>query len=343
MAADGMDKKGRNSPDSASEELFDLSRTTENDGRRDGNDPREADPPASSASGSQEIVDLPNIQFGTKIDKIDARMDQEAESERLNDDTNSRSVADQDPASRDSSPLSEGFLGEPGSTAKDGPTDPSAIEGDSGLGRAKTLLRPIGPIVSSRDAVLSKAKATGVDLASEVEAGSSFQTATLAADSNGAPATPTPPSGGAPTATGASFSIAENASTGDPVGTLSASDPDVGDTLTFAIAGGNADDGAFHRAAKVPREEEDVVEITEQTLLARCVEHRVRFGRKAPGPVPPGVRQARVVRPGIDDTRVDGSGERSRSCEDQAHRKQSHPSAALHDFPPRTTVGDSPH
>ena len=68
MAADGMDKKGPNSPNSASEELFDLSRTTENDGRRDGDDPREVDPPASSASDPQQIVDLPNIQSAVGAD-----------------------------------------------------------------------------------------------------------------------------------------------------------------------------------------------------------------------------------------------------------------------------------
>ena len=48
----------------------------------------------------------------------------------------------------------------------------------------------------------------------------------------------------APTAADASFTIAENAGTNAVVGSVSASDPDAGDTISYAITGGNAD-GAF--------------------------------------------------------------------------------------------------
>ena len=67
MAADGMDKKGQNSPDSASEELFNLSRSPEDGTGGDRKDANEVDPPATSGSGPQEIVDLPNIHFGSKV------------------------------------------------------------------------------------------------------------------------------------------------------------------------------------------------------------------------------------------------------------------------------------
>jgi uncharacterized repeat protein (TIGR02543 family) len=42
-----------------------------------------------------------------------------------------------------------------------------------------------------------------------------------------------------PTVNGTTFNIAETASDGDSVGTVSASDPDVGDTLTYSITAGN--------------------------------------------------------------------------------------------------------
>ena len=48
----------------------------------------------------------------------------------------------------------------------------------------------------------------------------------------------------APTAADASFTIAENAGTNAVVGSVTASDPDAGDTISYAITGGNAD-GAF--------------------------------------------------------------------------------------------------
>ena len=48
----------------------------------------------------------------------------------------------------------------------------------------------------------------------------------------------------APTVTDASFNIAENAGTNAVVGSVAASDPDAGDTISYAITGGNTD-GAF--------------------------------------------------------------------------------------------------
>ena len=48
----------------------------------------------------------------------------------------------------------------------------------------------------------------------------------------------------APTATDATFSLAENSANGAVVGIVSASDPDAGDTLSYAITGGNPG-GAF--------------------------------------------------------------------------------------------------
>jgi hypothetical protein len=48
----------------------------------------------------------------------------------------------------------------------------------------------------------------------------------------------------APTAGDASFEVAEDSSSGTPVGTVSASDPDAGDALSYAITGGDPD-GAF--------------------------------------------------------------------------------------------------
>jgi len=48
----------------------------------------------------------------------------------------------------------------------------------------------------------------------------------------------------APTATDQSFTVSENSTNGNSVGTVPASDPDVGDTLTYSITGGNTG-GAF--------------------------------------------------------------------------------------------------
>jgi Ca2+-binding RTX toxin-like protein len=53
-----------------------------------------------------------------------------------------------------------------------------------------------------------------------------------------------PPANLAPTAAGASWSLVENAAVGTQVGTVTASDPDAGQTLSYAIIGGN-DSGAF--------------------------------------------------------------------------------------------------
>jgi putative intracellular protease/amidase len=53
-----------------------------------------------------------------------------------------------------------------------------------------------------------------------------------------------PPVNQAPTASNAGWSLIENAANGTSVGTVIASDPDAGQTLTYAIIGGN-DSGAF--------------------------------------------------------------------------------------------------
>lgn len=53
-----------------------------------------------------------------------------------------------------------------------------------------------------------------------------------------------PPTNQPPTVATANWSLAENTAAGTPVGTVAASDPDAGQTLTFAIIGGN-DAGAF--------------------------------------------------------------------------------------------------
>ncbi len=242
MAADGMDKKGRNSPDSASEELFDLSRSAEDDSRREDKDLRESDPPVSSNSTTPEIVDLPNIHFGSRVGDIAGQKSQNAAVDRLTDTTSFRDTPGLDPADRETSPLSGGRLGEPGSSGEDVPSDPAGVDGNPGLGRSKTLLRPIGPTVSSRDALPAKAEATDINLAANVVPGADSVAEAPVVEGGGA--SPAPPTGSAPTTVGASFSIGENASTGDAVGTVIASDPDVGDTLAFSITGGNVD-GAF--------------------------------------------------------------------------------------------------
>ena len=159
MAADGMDKKGPNGPDSASEELFNFSRSTGEDERVDGKEPGEVDPPASSGAGSQEIVDLPNIHFGSSIDGLDAGADQEATSSRLTDTTAPPARANQGPADDRPSFLPDGRLGHPAPITNDvpvdQPADPSKFDGEPGLGRGTTVIRPIGPIAVSPMLTLS--------------------------------------------------------------------------------------------------------------------------------------------------------------------------------------------
>jgi VCBS repeat-containing protein len=53
-----------------------------------------------------------------------------------------------------------------------------------------------------------------------------------------------PPANGAPTVQNATFTVPENSANGTVVGTVVATDPDAGQTLTFSITGGNAS-GAF--------------------------------------------------------------------------------------------------
>ena len=226
MAADGMDKKGRNGPDSASEELFNLSQSPEDESRVDGKNPREVDPPTSQSSGPQEVVDLPNIHFGSKIDGLDAHKEQEAKSGRSKDGVDSDRAGDNDPTRLDPSRSAEGRLSDslPEATAApiDQNYDPSQLDGDSGLNRGKTGVRPIGPLVSSADAVPAKAEAARPGLADEVGPATGLEVAALDANGTGTTTPPTvaPPGGSAPTATDASFTIAESAAAGDPVGTV---------------------------------------------------------------------------------------------------------------------------
>ena len=110
MAADGMDNKGRNNPDSASEELFNLSRPAEDETRGDRKDAGEVDPPTSPSSGSQEIVDLPNIHFGSKVGGMEADKDRQAAPNRQKDDDAGARSADQRATEPDSSERPDGRL-----------------------------------------------------------------------------------------------------------------------------------------------------------------------------------------------------------------------------------------
>ena len=252
MAADGMDKTGRNSPDSASEELFNLSQ--QEDGTRDDRkETEEVDPPASSNAASQEIVDLPNIHFGSKVGGMDADKDGSAASSRQKDDQEASRPREQRSSDTEAAGRPDGRLTEtaPGAEGQqeDGTTEPSDRDGDTGLGRGTTVVRPIGPIASAKEADTAKAVARDAQIAKQADTDQQFQTDAAIGEGDGGDGgsgtTPTtPPSGGAPTISGASFAIAESAVTGDSVGAVTATDPDAGDTLSYAITSGNAD-GAF--------------------------------------------------------------------------------------------------
>ena len=251
MAADGMDKKGRNSPDSASEELFNLSRPAEDETRGDRKDAGEVDPPTSSNSGAQEIVDLPNIHFGSKVGGMEADKDRQAAPGRQKDVDAASRAADQRPTEPDSSARPDGRLTDtaPGAEIpnEDQPAEPTDGDGDTGLGRGNTVIRPIGPIASAKESVPAKATARDAQLSKQDDSDSDPRTATVVAegDGGGSGGGTTPPTvGGAPTVNDVNLAIAESAVTGDPVGSVTATDPDVGDTLSFAITSGNAD-GAF--------------------------------------------------------------------------------------------------
>ncbi len=249
MAADGMDKKGQNSPDSASEELFHLSRSAE-DGTDDRKEPQEVDPPASSGSGTQEVVDLPNIHFGSKLGGMDAEKDRDTSSARLKDEDGRKDgPADRNAAGAPESGRPEGRLTETPPGTEEIPTEqpyePTGVDADTGLGRGKTVIRPIGPVASAKDSVPAKAEARPAAAETTSDGDPAIRTATVASDGGGDTSAPaTPPPVGAPTISAASFAIAESALTGDPVGAVSATDPDPGDTISFAITAGNAD-GAF--------------------------------------------------------------------------------------------------
>ena len=251
MAADGMDKKGRNSPDSASEELFNLSRPAEDETRGDRKDAGEVDPPTSSNSGAQEIVDLPNIHFGSKVGGMEADKDRQAAPGRQKDVDAASRAADQRPTEPDSSARPDGRLTDtaPGAEIpnEDQPAEPTDGDGDTGLGRGNTVIRPIGPIASAKETVPAKATARDAQLSKQDGSVSDPRTATVVAEGDGGSSgggTTPPTVGGAPTVNDVNLAIAESAVTGDPVGSVTATDPDVGDTLSFAITSGNAD-GAF--------------------------------------------------------------------------------------------------
>ncbi len=252
MAADGMDKKGRNSPDSASEELFNLSRPAEDETRGDRKDAGEVDPPTTPNAGSQEIVDLPNIHFGSKVGGMEVGKDRQASPNREKDSDAEARSTDRPAAQPELGDRPDGRLTDtaPGaeSPSDDQPADSTDGDGDSGLGRGHTVLRPIGPIASAKEAVPVKTTARDAQLSKQGESDPDPRTEPVVADSSGGSggsggSTP-PPVGGAPTVNDVNLTIAESALTGDPVGSVTATDPDPGDTLTFAITSGNAD-GAF--------------------------------------------------------------------------------------------------
>ncbi|NNG03157.1 MAG: cadherin repeat domain-containing protein, partial [Inquilinus sp.] len=243
MAADGMDSRGRANRAKDSDDLFDLGKESEAPDRKDRPE-EDIDPPTESGAASQEIVDLPNIHYGSRSDRGGAGTGEDGQA-----------PIGRDPLHRDATSRDSGaFEGRRSGSGVNNAGAPSETEGPAdtlgnppppdadGLNRSTTNINPIGPIAETEDAGTPAADGDRIVLAAAVQPATPADGSVVDVGSTAPP--PPPPSGGPPVLAAASFYLAENAGNGDTVGTLVATDPDTGDILSFAITGGNGD-GAF--------------------------------------------------------------------------------------------------